>query len=96
VNVGNKPPVGISGLYTKHITPPGASRAEKTSGDKTNAIQDQIEMSAEALALKKAAEAALAADEVRWEVVQRIRASLARGDYEVPLDELAQRLIADV
>ena len=57
---------------------------------------DQIEISEAAQALTKANEAVANADEVRWEKVGPLRDLVASGKYQVPIDDLAKKLLADV
>lgn len=91
----DKSTVGISKLYTQRVqaneTARGASSAGKAKGE-----HDQIEISEEAQALTKATQAAGSAEEVRWEKVNALRQQVASGEYKVPVEELAQRLLADV
>ncbi len=57
------------------------------------AAGDRAELSAEALLYQKVREAARQVPEVRAERVERIKAEIERGSYEVPLEEVAAKMI---
>ncbi|MDK2881657.1 MAG: negative regulator of flagellin synthesis FlgM [Clostridia bacterium] len=54
---------------------------------------DRAELSPQALDFRKLKEAVLAAPEIREERVRQIRDALAKGDYRVPPEDVATRML---
>jgi flagellar biosynthesis anti-sigma factor FlgM len=94
--IGDKAAASIGKLYSQRIQPPETRQVEKPAGGAAEAEGDQIEISAEALALQQTHDAVEADEAGRAERVAQLREAVAKGEYEVPVEELAQRLIADV
>ena len=94
--IGDKSTAGIAKLYSQRIQPAETTQVKKPAVGKAEGEGDQIEISAEALAIQQASDASEANEASRAERVAQLRDQVARGEYEVPVDELAQRLLADV
>jgi len=94
--IGDKSAASIGKLYTQRIKPPETAPVEKPAVGAAETEGDQVDISAEALALQQATDAVEANETGRAERVAQLRETVARGEYKVPVDELAQRLIADV
>jgi len=94
--IGDKSAAGIGKLYSQRIQPPETARVEKPAVSTTETEGDQVEISAEALALQETTDAVEANEAGQAERVAQLREAVASGEYKVPVEELAQRLIADV
>lgn len=94
--IGDKSAASISKLYSQRIQPPEARQAGKPAAGAPEAEGDQIEISAEALALQQTRDVVEAEQAGRSERVAQLRETVAKGEYKVPVDELAQRLIGHV
>ncbi len=96
--IRDKPNEGITRLYAQRLQAaekPQQREAAAASRDKAEQNQDKVEISAEALLLQKGVEVALSAEDVRWDKVNALRQRIARGTYEVPVKQLAQRLLGE-
>jgi len=87
---------GVSQLYTQRLQSTNASeRKPLAAADGKPADRDAVEISSEALALQKSIETALAADDVRWDKVTQLRQQIQQGTYEVPVQNLVQKLLGE-
>ena len=94
--IGDKSAAFVSKLYSQRIERTQAAPAKKPVVGMAGAEGDQVEISAEAMAIREASDAAEASEAGRAERVAQLRDAVARGEYEVPVDELATRLMANV
>jgi flagellar biosynthesis anti-sigma factor FlgM len=95
--IRDKPNEGITRLYAQRLQAAEKPQREvaAASHDKAEQNQDKVEISAEALLLQKGVEVALSAEDVRWDKVNALRQRIARGSYEIPVKQLAQRLLGE-
>lgn len=96
--IRDNPTEGITRLYAQRLQAAEVSQREVAAPaserpEEQQDKQDKVELSAEALVLRKGVEAALSADDVRWDKVNQLRAQIQRGKYEVPIHDLARRLL---
>jgi flagellar biosynthesis anti-sigma factor FlgM len=94
--IGDKSAASIARLYSQRIQPAETTAMKKPAAGKAEGEGDQVSISAEALEIQQASDAADANEAGRAERVAQLRDAVARGEYKVPVDELAQRLLADV
>jgi flagellar biosynthesis anti-sigma factor FlgM len=92
----------VGDLYAQRLQATDATRkATAAAGASSEAAatsqqgRDGIEISAEAQALQKATEAAMAADDVHWDKVAQLRQQVEQGTYNVPVEGLVQRLLGE-
>ena len=95
--IRDKPNDGIARLYTQRLQATEKTQRDvaATNADKSEQNQDKVEISAEAMTLQKGTEVALASEDVRWDKVDTLRQRIARGTYEVPVHDVAQRLLGE-
>ena len=91
--IRDKPTGGVSSLYSRPLKPDEKVKPGATPASRSSASRDEIEISAEALALCRAAGAG---EDVRWDRVAELREQIQQGRYEIPLAKLAQRMLGDV
>jgi len=94
--IGDKSAANIAKLYSQRIQPAETTQVKKPAATKVEGQGDQIEISAEALAIQQTSDAAEASEAGRAERVAQLRDQVARGEYKVPVEELATRLMSDV
>lgn len=95
--IRDRPNDDITRLYAQRLQAAEKPQREvaAASRDKAEQSQDKVEISAEALLLQKGVEVALSTEDVRWDKVNALRQRIARGTYEVPVKQLAQRLLGE-
>ena len=95
-------PQDATGIYRRHLS--DAAPAGPASGpDPGRAVEgatrsrrsDSVSLSANAQSIRRVFEAINDGPDVRAELVDRLRAEIASGEYEVDADSIAQRLFAD-
>ena len=71
------------------------SDASSTSGTETSGTE-QIAISSKAKDIQKATEAVNAAPDIRIEKVERIKNEIAKGDYRVSSEDLAEKVLENI
>jgi flagellar biosynthesis anti-sigma factor FlgM len=95
--INDKPAASVTNIYNaQRVKGAEKSRRDVSTIGRGVADGDQIEISEAAQVLTKANEAVANADEVRWDKVGPLRDLVASGKYQVPINDLAKKLLADV
>jgi flagellar biosynthesis anti-sigma factor FlgM len=92
--IRDKSAAAVSQLYTRRLTSDKPSQAKSPTAQSAQPAHDDVEISSEAQALQKAS-AEPAGDEVRWDKVAQLRQRIEQGKYEVPVNDLVQRLLGE-
>jgi len=72
------------------------SVAQSQSGASSTSGTEQIAISSKAKDIQKATEAVNAAPDIRTEKVERIKNEIAKGDYHVSSEDLAEKVLENI
>ena len=86
-----------SALQKAQDTSPRTTSEEKAStGKETTAATDKVEISKGAQEISKVSKVATDKDDIRTELVDRVRSSLAAGTYSVSPEKISSKMLDEI